>query len=168
MVEDEPAADAAFATRRYALIAGAVALVVAAASVGARAIGGRTTAPALAPVAESAPVSASARAVVTPPPDPPPVASAAPSPVERFEIVVASFHTISRANEIAAAVAALDQPVRQREAGGWQQVLAGPYASAAAARDAQQQLERAGFADTKIVPARIPSPESQIPSSLQF
>jgi len=66
--------------------------------------------------------------------------------------VVASFRTASRATDVAARVTALGEPVRQRIAGGWQQVLAGPYGSAAQARDAQQRLERAGFPGTQLVP----------------
>ncbi|HMF92891.1 MAG TPA: AAA family ATPase [Vicinamibacterales bacterium] len=72
---------------------------------------------------------------------------------ERFEIVVASFRTAARATDVANAIAALPEPVRQRSTGGWQQVLAGPYASAEQARAAQQRLERAGFTGTHVTPA---------------
>ena len=83
-----------------------------------------------------------------------PTGTAAPSESigEAFEIVVASFRTASRATDVATRVAALGQPVRQRLAGGWQQVLAGPYGSAVQARDAQQVLERAGFTGTQVAP----------------
>jgi cell division protein FtsN len=67
--------------------------------------------------------------------------------------VIASFKTEARANAVAADVSALGQPVRQRVANGWQQVLAGPFRSRAQADDAKQQLERAGFTNTQIVPA---------------
>lgn len=99
--------------------------------------------------------TAAAPPEATPPPAPQPTASAASSTGstgEAFEIVVASFRTASRATDVAANVAALGQPVRQRSAAGWQQVLAGPYKSAAQARDAQQLLQRAGFAGTQVVP----------------
>ena len=83
-------------------------------------------------------------------------ADAAPSPSESsgdgFEIVIASFRTTGRANSVAADITALGQPVRQRVANGWQQVLAGPYASEAQAREAQQRLERSGFTNTQLVP----------------
>jgi cell division protein FtsN len=72
---------------------------------------------------------------------------------EEFEIVIASFRTTARANGVAADITALGQPVRQRLSNGWQQVLAGPYASEALAREAQQRLERAGFTNTQLVPA---------------
>jgi cell division protein FtsN len=70
-----------------------------------------------------------------------------------FEIVVASFRTVTRASAVAAEVVALGQPVRQRESDGWQQVLAGPFASRSAAEQAQQRLDSAGYTGTKIVPA---------------
>jgi len=42
--------------------------------------------------------------------------------------------------------------MRQRTAAGWQQVLAGPFASRAEADEAQQRLDRAGMTGTQIVP----------------
>lgn len=80
-------------------------------------------------------------------------AKSAESTGEAVEIVIASFRTAARTPDVVAAVAALGQPVRQRTAGGWHQVLAGPYASPAQAQDAQQRLQRAGFTGTQIVPA---------------
>jgi general secretion pathway protein A len=104
--------------------------------------------------------------VVTPPRGPEPT-RAEPAPVkqsplpappitttaggESFEIVVASFRTEARAAEVARQVEALGQKVRQRSLEGWQQVLAGPFASRAAADAAQEQLDRAGFTETVIV-----------------
>jgi cell division protein FtsN len=64
---------------------------------------------------------------------------------------VASFRTEARAAEVARQVEALGQKVRQRSLEGWQQVLAGPFASRAAADAAQEQLDRAGFTETVIV-----------------
>jgi cell division protein FtsN len=80
-------------------------------------------------------------------------AASGPSTGEAFEIVIASFRTAARAADVVADVAALGLPVRRRTAAGWQQVLAGPYASAAQAREAQQHLERAGFKDIQLVSA---------------
>jgi general secretion pathway protein A len=120
--------------------------------------------------------STAPQAVVQPAPTPPPAApvpapqreaASQPTPVASaptaapvpqttggaFEIVVASFRTAARANSVAADVAALGQPVRKRTVEGWQQVLAGPYASSAQAQDAKQRLERAGFTATQLVPA---------------
>jgi cell division protein FtsN len=67
--------------------------------------------------------------------------------------VVASFRTASRAAAVATELEALGQPVRRRVASGWQQVLAGPFASRAQADAAQERLDRAGFTDTQIVPS---------------
>jgi cell division protein FtsN len=70
-----------------------------------------------------------------------------------FEIVVASFRTVTRASAVAAELVALGQPVRQRTADGWEQVLAGPFATRAAAEEARQKLDLAGYTGTQIVPA---------------
>jgi type II secretory pathway predicted ATPase ExeA len=82
--------------------------------------------------------------------------SQAPPPADRssdrFEIVVASFRTEARASAVASAIGAVVQPVRQRVANGWHQVLVGPFASRTLADDARQQLERAGFGDSQIIP----------------
>jgi type II secretory pathway predicted ATPase ExeA len=86
---------------------------------------------------------------------PPETSAAAPPPVsdDVFDIVVASFHTTARANEVAAQVAAAGESVRLRTSAGWQQVIAGPYRSKAQGQDAQQRLAHAGFAGTQLVPA---------------
>ena len=102
-----------------------------------------TDAPATAPTTAATTASSIGTAATTP----------APPAAGSFEIVVASFHTTARATEVAGQIATLGQPVRQRQANGWQQVLAGPYASAGEARAAQQRLEQAGFTDTKVVTA---------------
>jgi type II secretory pathway predicted ATPase ExeA/cell division protein FtsN len=70
-----------------------------------------------------------------------------------FEIVVASFRTMTRASSVAAELTALGQPVRQRTSDGWQQVLAGPFPTREAATAAQERLDRAGYTGTQIVPA---------------
>ena len=69
-----------------------------------------------------------------------------------FEIVVASFKTESRAAIVLAEVSGLGLPVRQRVSSGWQQVVAGPFASREAAAAAHQRLEQSGHADAKTVP----------------
>jgi cell division protein FtsN len=71
----------------------------------------------------------------------------------RFEIVVASFRTEARAASVASAVSSLGLPVRRRVAGGWQQVIAGPFASRAEADAAQQRLAGPGLTQT-VVTAR--------------
>ena len=68
----------------------------------------------------------------------------------RFEIVVASFRTEARAALVAAAVTNLGLQVRQRVAGGWHQVVAGPFVSRAEADVAQQGLADAGFKQTAV------------------
>jgi cell division protein FtsN len=60
---------------------------------------------------------------------------------------------VTRASAVAAEVTALGQTVRQRSTDGWEQVLAGPYTTRTAAEQAQEQLSRAGYTDTRIVPA---------------
>jgi len=112
-------------------------------------------APAAAPAARPPASATTPSSAPAPPPTPASRAStSSPEPAgERFEIVVASFRTAIRATDVANAIAALPEPVRQRSAGGWQQVLAGPYASAEEARAAQQRLERAGFTGTHVTTA---------------
>ena len=122
-----------------------------------------STAPAR-PAAAPAPTAATP-SVTTPPattaprptaapegPAPSPGPTNATATGERFEIVVASFRTESRSAAVAAEVTALGLPMRQRTAAGWQQVLAGPFASRAEADEAQQRLDRAGMTGTQIVP----------------
>jgi cell division protein FtsN len=96
-----------------------------------------------------------AAAIGTPTPPgataPDPRAAAATANGERFEIVVASFRTDTRATSVAAEVTALGLPIRRRVLEGWQQVLSGPFASRAQAEEAQQRLDRAGLTGTQIV-----------------
>ena len=83
-----------------------------------------------------------------------PDASAAAATAETtdgFDILVASFRTEFRAKEVVEQLTNAGQRVRQRSVGGWQQVVAGPFASRTAAEDAQRLLERDGFAGTQIV-----------------
>jgi len=60
---------------------------------------------------------------------------------------------VTRASDVAAELTALGQRVRQRTADGWEQVLVGPFPTREAAVAAQEQLDRAGYAGTQIVPA---------------
>ncbi len=80
-------------------------------------------------------------------------ATEAPATAERFDIIVASFRTDARATSVAEQVTALGVPVRRRESDGWQQVIAGPFASRAAAEEAQQRIHAAGLTGTQIAPA---------------
>jgi general secretion pathway protein A len=91
-----------------------------------------------------------------------PVAVAAPNPSaadgavqadQSFEIVVASFRTDSKAAEVVEQLTNLGEPVHQRAIDGWQQVVAGPFTSRAAAEVTQGQLDREGFIGTRIVRA---------------
>ena len=80
--------------------------------------------------------------------------SAAAATVETsdgFAILVASFRTEVRATEVVEQLTNAGQRVRQRSVGGWQQVVAGPFASRTAAEDAQGLLEREGFTGSQIV-----------------
>jgi general secretion pathway protein A len=91
-----------------------------------------------------------AAATVTSPGAPP--LPAGPAVGQRFEIVVASFRTETRAASVAAQVTALGLPIRRRVAEGWQQVLAGPFASRVQAEEARQRLDEAGLTGTQVVP----------------
>jgi cell division septation protein DedD len=105
--------------------------------------------PALQPAAAPAPEPPTPIAPVAPvAPDSRPTA-AAPS----FEIVVASFRTESRAAAVAAQVSGAGLAVRRRVIGGWQQVIAGPFASREEADAARQRLEQAGLPGTQVVSA---------------
>lgn len=94
------------------------------------------------------PATAPPAAVATPNPS---AADASAGARDSFEILVASFRTEAKATEVVDQLKALGHSVRMRSLGGWQQVVAGPFASKAAADDAQHQLDREGFADTHIV-----------------
>jgi type II secretory pathway predicted ATPase ExeA len=143
-----PAAQAPAAQAPAAQAPAAQALPAQAASAAAAPLRPAATPPA---AAQSTPPRASTPAPASPAPG---TNAASSAPIAgQFEIVVASFHTTTRATEVAAAIAALPEPVHQRESGGWQQVLAGPYRSADDARAAQQRLERAGFTGTHLTPA---------------
>jgi general secretion pathway protein A len=156
--------------RRVAIAAAVVAVVGAAAWWGASTMNSReaappaqTTPPPAASVnpppqrvPETPPATTPAAPPVEPPPEPAPAPAAtapASGTAERFEIVVASFRTIGRADTVAADVEALRLPVRRRVSSGWQQVLVGPLPSRQAAEEAQDRLARAGFTETQIVPA---------------
>jgi len=78
-------------------------------------------------------------------------AAATPETSDAFDILVASFRTEVRATEVVEQLTNAGQRVRQRSVGGWQQVVAGPFASRTAAEDAQRLLEREGFPGTQIV-----------------
>jgi general secretion pathway protein A len=83
-----------------------------------------------------------------------PKPDAAPAPADAtatpFDIIVASFRTEARAASVADQVTALGIAVRRRESDGWQQVVAGPFASRAAAEEAQQRIHGAGLTGTQI------------------
>jgi cell division protein FtsN len=117
--------------------------------------------PAPEPPAAPAPISPPAASAVTAP-GVPSAAAAAPAQAvppattgaseAAFEIVVASFRTEARASSVAAQVTGAGLPVRRREAAGWQQVIAGPFASRDEADAARLRLERAGLAGAQVVP----------------
>ena len=100
-----------------------------------------------APATQSTPQPANAGA--------PPAAAATepPATADRFDIIVASFRTDARATLVAEQVSALGVAVRRRESDGWQQVIAGPFGSRAAAEEAQQRIHAAGLTGTQIAPA---------------
>ena len=148
-------------------IAAAIALIIVAAAAAwfatrtpARGVNGAVTAP----VAGSPATAAPPVAPSTPPPSSPPstlpaperatapAAAATPDAISpAFEILVASFRTEARAAAVAAQVSDAGLKVRQRGVGGWQQVIAGPFASREEADAGRQRLEGAGLAGTQIV-----------------
>jgi len=99
------------------------------------------------------PATAPAGAASAPPPTTPAAPPATPA-AERFEIVVASFRTDTRATAVSTEIAALGLPVRRRVADTWQQVIVGPFKSRQEADDAQQRLQRAGMGGAQIIPVR--------------
>lgn len=88
--------------------------------------------------------------VATEPPTPASPRPAAP-PAGGFEILVAAFRTEPRAASVQAEVSKLGLPARRRMLGTWAQVICGPFPSRTSAEEAQQRLNRAGFAGTQIV-----------------
>jgi general secretion pathway protein A len=114
------------------------------------------TPPDAAPPAANAPAPQTTAATGTPAPPAATAPASGPAPPatatgERFDIVVASFRTDTRAAAVAAEVAALGLPMRRRVVDSWQQVVCGPFASRPAAEDAQQRLLRAGLGSTQII-----------------
>jgi general secretion pathway protein A len=105
-----------------------------------------------APVPSSLPAQIEAVPLAAAAERPNPSAAAATAPTsDGFEILVASFRTEVKATEVVEQLTNAGQSVRQRSVGGWQQVVAGPFASTTAAEEAQRRLEREGFTGTQIV-----------------
>ncbi|MGE3510160.1 MAG: AAA family ATPase [Vicinamibacterales bacterium] len=71
---------------------------------------------------------------------------------ESYRITVASFRTATRAQQVAAELQARELPVTMRTdaTNTWHQLMAGPFPSIEAAREAQRRFESAGFPDTQI------------------
>jgi len=112
-------------------------------------------APAVEPAAATAPAAAPRPPAAAP--EPPaggaPTAAAPAAAAGSFEIVVASFRTESRAAAVATQVSGAGLAVRRRVIGGWQQVIAGPFASREEADAARLRLEQAGLPGTQVVAA---------------
>jgi general secretion pathway protein A len=104
-----------------------------------------------APVPSSVPAQIEAVPLVSSERPNPSAAAATAQTSDGFDILVASFHTEVRATEVVEQITNAGQSVRQRSIGGWQQVVAGPFASRTAAEEAQRLLEREGFTGTQIV-----------------
>ena len=153
---------------RYTVAAAALVLIGAIAWFGFRELDGRRSAQRPTPAAPPSPAAATSPSPppATPAPSPvqpeavPPASAEPPNrsaaeptaaPSDGFEIIVASFHTEARAGEVVSQLSGAGESVRRRAIGGWQQVMAGPFASRTAAEDAQRRLEREGFTGTHIV-----------------
>jgi type II secretory pathway predicted ATPase ExeA/cell division septation protein DedD len=107
--------------------------------------------PARGPASTEVPPSKESATSAAAPPQPDNAAPAPAAPATTtFDIVVASFRTEARATSVAEQVTALGVPVRRRESDGWQQVVAGPFASRSAAEEAQQRIHGAGLTGTQI------------------
>lgn len=79
--------------------------------------------------------------------------TSAPAPAaaaDRFLIVVSSFRTRDRSNQVAADIVKIGLPAFVRTASGWEQVVVGPYSSRPDAVTAQGRLAGAHFTETKI------------------
>jgi len=112
----------------------------------------------VAPGSATAPPSKEAATPELSAPKPDAASAAAGATSTPFDIIVASFRTEVRAASVADQVTALGIPVRRRESDGWQQVVAGPFATRTAAEEAQQRIHGAGLTGTQIspVPPRVP------------
>jgi type II secretory pathway predicted ATPase ExeA len=112
----------------------------------------------VAPGSAAAPPSKEAATPGPSAPKPDAASAAAGATSTPFDIIVASFRTEVRAASVADQVTALGIPVRRRESDGWQQVVAGPFATRTAAEEAQQRIHGAGLTGTQIspVPPRVP------------
>jgi general secretion pathway protein A len=105
----------------------------------------------VAPPSADVPPPKEAAAPGTAAPKPDAASASAGATSTPFDIIVASFRTEARAASVADQVTALGIAVRRRESDGWQQVVAGPFASRAAAEEAQQRIHGAGLTGTQIV-----------------
>ncbi|MDR1990430.1 MAG: AAA family ATPase [Acidobacteriaceae bacterium] len=77
---------------------------------------------------------------------PPPTAT-----TDNYQVVVASFRTEQRATEVVSQIEKLGHPASFRfDSTGWYGVMAGPFETRDAARAAQDDLARAGFAGTRV------------------
>ena len=129
----------------------------------------RRGAPAANTTASAAPAkTAAAPAPVQPRPSPAataPVASTTPPPVaaasDGYLILVSSFRTSDRSEAMMKQVNGLGLRSSARNAaGGWQQVVVGPFASRQEASAAQDKLEAARISGTRIVDSSAPSAAS--------
>lgn len=104
--------------------------------------------PPAAPPSSVEPPPASTSEPAAPQPTPPAAADSG------FSLVVASFKTEARAAEAEADIARLGIPASHHQTGTWQQVICGPFASRAAAEEAQQRLAASGYAGAQVVAGR--------------
>jgi cell division protein FtsN len=112
-----------------------------------------------APPVKIAPSAAASPAVTAAPPGPAAAtrSPAQPAAPEKLLIVVSSFRTRDRANQVAENIVALGLPATVRSLPGWEQVVVGPYVSRQDVMAAQGRLTAAHFADTKIT-STTPAP----------
>lgn len=133
--------------------AAAAALVILAAGLSLRPVGeAEPSPPAPVGVSAAAAVPVAGRAAADAPAGTVPEALAPLPETSGYEVLVASFRSDTRADEVVAALRRLDLPAYVQPApGGWLAVSVGPYVSRDEARDAQSRVADAHLTDSRIV-----------------
>lgn len=73
-----------------------------------------------------------------------------------FDVLVASFQTVTRARTVASDLSSRGYPARIKESGPWQAVIVGPYSSQAEAEATRQALAGLNFSGVKVLASSTP------------